>query len=85
MEIKSKRAAGASPHEESALWRRWWQQRDALAREQLVAIHFEFARMLAAVVFRGRYNECIEFDDYLQLATVGLLEAIDRYDDTRGA
>lgn len=62
------------------LWRRWRDENDASAREALILLHLEFAKMLAAKCFAGRYGDELEFADYMQFATVGLLESIDRYD-----
>jgi RNA polymerase sigma factor for flagellar operon FliA len=43
-----------------------------------------FARMHAATLYAGRFGNEIEFADYLQLGIVALIEAIDRFDATRG-
>jgi len=48
--------------------------------ERLVAVHMGFARMQAATVYARRTFKGMEFGDYLQYATVGLIEAIDRFD-----
>lgn len=67
---------------------RWWQQLrasgDEAAREQLLARHLPYARVVAATYYGRRYNDDIEFGDYLQYASVGLLEALERYDPDRG-
>jgi RNA polymerase sigma factor for flagellar operon FliA len=70
-------AAGAET--EAGLWRRWHEAGEWGARQQLIGLHLEFARMLAAKLYRGRYNDEFEFAEYMQFATVGLIEAIDRY------
>lgn len=80
-------AADTSPIEAD-----WWhavratpnQPEGRAAREQLIAHYLPHARMVAAMVYRTRYHDEIEFADYLQLASVGLIEAIDRFDATRG-
>jgi RNA polymerase sigma factor for flagellar operon FliA len=71
--------------QEVQLWNAWRGQADGSARERLVLLHNEFARILAAKLFARRYSDDVEFDDYLQYARVGLLEAIDRYEPARGA
>jgi len=58
--------------------------RDADARARLAAHYREFARMLAARCFGHRFSQELEFDDYLQFAQIGLLEAIERFDPERG-
>ena len=58
-----------------------WQQRgDAVAREQLVERYMPLARRLARRYVRGSEQP----DDVLQVASVGLLHAVDRYDVDRG-
>ena len=58
---------------------------DAAARDRLVLHYLPFARTLAAVHYRGRIHADAEFDDYLQLARLGLMESVDRYEPERGA
>jgi RNA polymerase sigma-B factor len=65
---------------ERELWRRVAGQRDQAAREQLVALYMPMARRLAS-----RYSGVSEpFDDLLQVASLGLINAIDRFDASRG-
>ncbi len=65
------------------LWAYYAHSRDAGARAQLIAAYGQFARMLAAKMFARRVYTEMEFEDYLQYANVGLLEAIDRFDPSR--
>ena len=65
--------------QEEALWRRWHHLGDAASREALVALHLPFARAIAAMAYSRRVGDGIEFDDYLQYARIGLIEAVDRY------
>jgi RNA polymerase sigma factor for flagellar operon FliA len=78
-------AARASGDDEASLWERWSQNADAEARVQLVERYVPFARALAARFYGRRHSDEIEFDDYQQLAMVGLMESIDRYQPDRGA
>lgn len=73
------------PPEEATLWRSFRSNGDARARERLLALHLPYARTLAATLYGRRYSDDVEFGDYLQYASVGLLEALDRYDPERGA
>jgi RNA polymerase sigma-B factor len=61
---------------ERALLERWIRMRDAAAREELVARLLPLARSLA----RRFANKGEPLDDLEQVASVGLLKAIDRFD-----
>jgi len=77
--------AGGMSDAESLLWRDWRDRRDPVAREKLIAVHLPYARIVAATFYARRTHDEVEFDDYHQLATVGLLESFDRYDPSLGA
>jgi RNA polymerase sigma-B factor len=65
---------------EAQLFHRWQETRDTRAREELVARYLPLARSLAR-----RYSGSREpLDDLLQVASLGLLKAVDRFDATRG-
>ncbi len=72
------------PLEIGRVWAAFVQTRNSAAREQLVAAYAGFARMMAAKVYARRTVDAMEFADYLQYATVGLIESIDRFDPGRG-
>ncbi|HEX3392245.1 MAG TPA: SigB/SigF/SigG family RNA polymerase sigma factor [Solirubrobacteraceae bacterium] len=64
----------------SELFARWQQRQDAGAREALVERFMGLTRSLAR-----RYDRSSEpFEDLLQVASLGLLKAIDRFDPARG-
>lgn len=77
-------AAGSIPPEELALWQRM-RTGDSGAREELRALHLPYARVVAATYYGRRYSDEVEFGDYLQYASIGLLEALERFDPQRGA
>jgi len=65
---------------EAELWRRFVRDRDPSIREELVRRNMPFAKRLAL-----RYRGASEpFDDLLQVANLGLLNAVDRFDPERG-
>jgi RNA polymerase sigma factor for flagellar operon FliA len=68
---------------EEVLWKRC-RAGDAQAREQLLALHLPYARVFAASHFARRMHDEIEFGEYLQLATMGMVECVDRYDPSIG-
>jgi len=71
----------AALESEATLWRRLRRDNDPAAREELVRRYIPFARRLAA-----RYRSGVEpFDDLVQVAHLGLINAIDRFDPERGA
>jgi RNA polymerase sigma factor for flagellar operon FliA len=67
-----------------ALWRRWHEHQDGEAREGLIHLHLPFARMVAATLYARRTSNDVEFGDYLQLASIGMIEAMSRFDPGRG-
>jgi len=72
------------PEAEYVLWRRFREQGDQRARAALLALHLPYARVVAASYHAKRRNDEIEFCDYSQLATLGLIESIDRFDPAVG-
>jgi RNA polymerase sigma-B factor len=65
---------------ERELWRRFQDQRDAATREELIRRYLPFAKNLA-LRYRGASES---FDDLYQVASLGLVNAIDRFDPSRG-
>ena len=62
------------------MWERFVRDRDPAIREELVRRNIEFAKRLAL-----RYRGASEpFDDLVQVANLGLLNALDRFDPQRG-
>ena len=74
-----------APDLTAALWIRWKKEHDEAAREQLISHYLPYAKMVAATVYGRRTHNDVEFADYLQLARVGLLEAVDRFEPDQGA
>jgi RNA polymerase sigma-B factor len=65
---------------EDELWRRFARDREPSVREELVRRNLPFAKRLA-LRYRGASES---FDDLLQVANLGLLNAVDRFDPDRG-
>jgi RNA polymerase sigma factor for flagellar operon FliA len=76
--------ATAGTPSEAALWQRLRESGDGLARAELLELHLPYARVVAGVYYSRRFHDEIEFGDYLQYASIGMLEAVDRYDPGRG-
>lgn len=68
------------PAEEAQLWEEFARTRDQALREELVELHMPFAKRLA-LRYRGASES---FDDLLQVANLGLINAVDRFDPERG-
>lgn len=69
---------------QAALWAAWRGHADQAARQQLLQLHMPYARIVAASYYGKRMHNEIEFGDYLQLASLGLIEALDRFDPAVG-
>lgn len=80
---KSPRTRASGPltqRETESLFRRWQQHHEKAARDELVERFLPLARKLAR-----RYNVGHEpFDDLVQVASLGLVKAVDRFDPSRG-
>jgi RNA polymerase sigma-B factor len=78
---KGARLGPREPTLESAeLFRRWCRHRDRAARDELVKRFLPLARKLAHR-YRGAHEP---YDDLLQVASLGLVKAIERFDIDRG-
>lgn len=67
-------------HETEVLFERWQTHGDHSARNELVRRYLPLARKLSR-----RYGGAREpFDDLLQVASLGLVKAVDRFDTSRG-
>ncbi|GAB3658545.1 sigma-70 family RNA polymerase sigma factor [Ramlibacter alkalitolerans] len=70
--------------DEALLWQQLRQGGDAGSRERLLKLHMGYARIVAGAYYARRFHDEIEYADYLQYASVGLLEAMERFDPGRG-
>ena len=77
--IADKESAGGERDAE-AIFRRYAKNRDERTRDLLVKMHQNLVRYLASkFINRGE-----PFDDLIQVGTIGLINAIDRFDPERG-
>lgn len=77
---RPKRVPTLTRRETEVLFDRWQRQRDPAARDELVERFLPLARKLAR-----RYSGALEpFEDLLQVASLGLVKAVDRFDSSRG-
>jgi RNA polymerase sigma factor for flagellar operon FliA len=81
---RGRAAASALPlADEPALWIAA-RANDTAARARLIEAYLPFTRILAAKLYAQRSDYDIEFEDYLQYGTVGMIESVDRFDASRG-
>ncbi|ASS75626.1 hypothetical protein CIG75_11920 [Tumebacillus algifaecis] len=65
------------------LWTRWQHDQDKQARDALVVAHLP---LVQKVVYKmsSTWNAAVNFDDLVSMGTLGLIEAIERFDPMRG-
>jgi len=68
---------------EGQLWGEFLVARDPKVRERLIERYMDVAHKLAAILFGRRIHNAVRFEDYLQYARVGLVEAVDRFNPGR--
>lgn len=69
---------------EAELWVRYRIDGDTAARDRLYQQHAPWAKAIARSVHRRVWAYPVDSDDFVQNATIGLLEAISRYNPDRG-
>jgi RNA polymerase sigma factor for flagellar operon FliA len=70
--------------EAEALWRNWKDRRDTRSRDRLVVAYAPMVRYIASRKVRELPAHC-DLDDLASAGLVALMEAIDRFDPTKGA
>lgn len=66
--------------DEGAMWRRLAESGDPELRGRLIERYLPLSRAIAASLYAARVADDAEFADYMQYATLGLIEAVDTYD-----
>jgi RNA polymerase sigma-B factor len=78
--VRLRRSGPLTRRETELLFERWQRHHDRSARDELVERYLPLGRKLAR-----RYTAAHEpFEDLLQVASLGLVKAVDRFDCTRG-
>lgn len=70
---------------EHSLWLSLINDSDQSARAKLIELYAELVNKISAILFAKRFNNQIEFEEYVQMGTVGLVEAVDRFRLDAGA
>ncbi|MFW2373949.1 MAG: sigma-70 family RNA polymerase sigma factor [Gammaproteobacteria bacterium] len=68
---------------EDKLWDLFKNHNNLSAREKLIQNYIPLSKKIAATLYALRYDDDIEFNDYLQYGHIGLVESIDRFDPGR--
>lgn len=83
MAVQNQIDSAIQDSEELKLWHRHIHSGDELARKRLINLYLPLAERIAKIHHAKALSQNIEFDDYLQYANIGLIEAIDKYDINR--
>ncbi len=79
--VESRRLTGP---EAEALWRAWKERGDSRSRDRLVLAYAPMVKYLASRKARELPAHC-ELDDLISCGLVAIIEAVDRFDPTKGA
>src|SRR4051794_34096280 len=74
---------GQSSDRERALFERYFADRDPILRDQLVTRYLPMARRIARAYARRQAR--VPFEDLAQVASIGLIKSVDRFDPDCGA
>lgn len=78
-------AEGAGHANLDAQWRSLRSSADSGAREAIFQHYLPYAKSMASRIYATHYRDGMDCNDFVQLACVGLLESIDRFDPDRSA
>ena len=80
MAVASSRGSSGATPGSAELFARWWHNHDRGARDELIERFLPLARKLAR-----RYAQSTEpYEDLVQVASLGLVKAVERFDPERG-
>jgi RNA polymerase sigma factor for flagellar operon FliA len=77
-------ALALDARQEDTLWQRFKAEGDMAARDLLIRHYLDFARILAGRAYARRYRDTVSFGEYMQLASLGLIEAVDKFSPADG-
>ncbi|WP_349735328.1 sigma-70 family RNA polymerase sigma factor [Pseudomonas jessenii] len=66
-------------NDEQALWRNWRDSKTDAARSRLFFFYGQWLRMIVGFLYSRYPHPLAEWGDYVNLASIGLLQAIDRF------
>lgn len=66
------------------LWQRLRATGEPEVRDALVQHYLPYAKTIAAATYARRTHNDVHFEEYMQLASLGLLESVDRFDPAQG-
>ncbi|MCE0460983.1 sigma-70 family RNA polymerase sigma factor [Pseudomonas uvaldensis] len=70
--------------DEHALWRNWLSSKTEAARSALFFFYGQWLRMIVGLLYARYPHPLAEWGDYVNLASIGLLQAIDRFNPELG-
>ncbi|UZE26191.1 sigma-70 family RNA polymerase sigma factor [Pseudomonas sp. B21-056] len=71
-------------NDEQALWRTWVDSKTEAARSRLFFFYGQWLRMIVGLLYARYPHPLAEWGDYVNLASIGLLQAIDRFNPGLG-
>ncbi|MCW8932948.1 MAG: sigma-70 family RNA polymerase sigma factor [Gammaproteobacteria bacterium] len=69
--------------DESLLWENYNASRNDEDRNKIVTLYLKQTKIIAATLYKKRYNNQIDFSDYYHFAIIGLIQSIERFDLSR--
>ncbi|WP_431495031.1 sigma-70 family RNA polymerase sigma factor [Pseudomonas brassicacearum] len=66
-------------NDEQTLWRNWLDSKTEAARSRLFFFYGKWLRMIVGLLYSRYPHPLAEWGDYVNLASIGLLQAIDRF------
>ena len=68
--------------ENKSLWKKYKEKNNQKAKEELIKKNIKLVKMIAGRLF-SKYNGKVSFDDLVGYGSIGLIDAIEKFDHTR--